>query len=170
MKHVWYILLLALCFLLQVTVLNYFRSSYVVPDLLFMFVFLASISFPFRPALFLSVACGFLADMAGTGSFGIHLVLFPLWSVLVVRLSKRIVLDNLLFSSLAVGVLAFLNAVCIWAFLRVQGSAIPWSAFLRTTVIESFYAAVLMPFVLLLIRTLSAAIVPATHSIEDETI
>jgi len=170
MRNIFFVLMLFVFFLLQVTVLNYFQSLHVTLDLLFIFVFLASIYLAQTPALILSMASGFLKDMAGIEGFGISILLFPLWSLLIIRLSKKIVLENSFFASIAMGVIAFLHAILVRIMVHFDGSFISWPTFFRISTLESLYAATLLPAVMLLISTLRLTAYPAHTARQEESL
>jgi len=94
MKKIIFLLLIIILGILQVTIFNNLRIFNVKLDLLLMSVVMASLIFTARWALVFSVFAGFLKDVFAAGTFGINILLFPLWSLLLTKLTKEISIEN----------------------------------------------------------------------------
>jgi rod shape-determining protein MreD len=144
---IFFIIIVALG-LLQVTILNYFKIFGAGPDLLLISVVLASLNFEFKWAFVLSVFPGIFKDVFAANTFGINTLLFPLWSILIVRLNKEIALDyNPICMVLTFMVSIFHNTIT-GLILAYSGSFIPVGVFLRIVFLQSTYTALVLPLVL----------------------
>lgn len=154
----WIFLFIIVIFaVFEVTILDYFKIFNIKPDLFLIAVLMASLSFAFqsRLAILLSAYSGMLKDILGINPFGINTLLFPLWSFLIIKLSRKITLDNNFISSGAMFVIVILNAAAIKIIFLFSGRFMPWGVFLRTAFLESLYTALVLP---LLFRVIWAKI------------
>ncbi len=80
--------------LLQATFFNYFTIFGVKPDLILILVMIASLTFNLREAFAIAIFSGIFKDIFIANKFGIYVLLFPVWSLVIFRLSKKITLDS----------------------------------------------------------------------------
>lgn len=151
----WFVLSLILVLaLLEVTLLSYFRIFNAKPDLLLIVVFIASLVFDLRWALIFSILAGILKDVFSTNLFGINLVLFPLWSLLIIKLSKRISIDyNFIRCALifSIGVFSAILTRLICVYL---GKFVPLGVFFSIAFLDSLYTALVLPLMLKITKPL----------------
>jgi len=138
-KKLTFIFVIVICGLLQATVLNYFKIFNVKPDLLLIGVVIASIFFEPAWAISLSLFAGVLKDIFSVNAFGVHLVLFFLWSYLIIRLSKKIILDSQYIQLALIFIIAVLNNIAMRSIFLFLGNFISWGIFLRIIFIEPIY-------------------------------
>ena len=132
--------------LLQATILDSFKFFWVKPDLLLVSAVIASLYFNLRWAMAAACLAGLLKDITGVGAFGIYTLLFPLWSFLIIRLSKQISLEHDFMPPAVVFVTVILSSIIVRAaFLLLGAPVISLGIFLRVTLIESLYTALAFP-------------------------
>lgn len=147
-----FIFLILFFTLLQVSLLHYFRLFGAKPDLFLISVIIASLYFEVEYALFLSLLCGILEDIFCIGSFGVHTFLLPLISFAVMRLSRKVALDNTPVLCVTVFLFTVVYDIASRIALGYLGTAIPFWSFLRIAFLESLYTALLFPWALKLTR------------------
>jgi len=134
--------------LLQATVLDVFKFFWVKPDLLLASVVIASLLFELRWALVAACFAGLLKDITGIHNPGIYILLFPLWSFLVIRLSRQITLENDFIPPVIVFVVVISDSIIARVVVLSLGDPVAsLGIFLRVTFIESVYTALV--FILL---------------------
>lgn len=148
MKNWAFLCVIIICALLQGTVLDSFSIFGVKPDLLFISVFYASIFFSVTWALPLSIFAGFLKDMLCANTFGVNTFLFPLFCLILIKLSREISLDNNCIRAVSLFILIFINDIIARIIFIFLGNSISWGIFLRTAFLESLYTAVILPLAL----------------------
>lgn len=152
----WVFLLVIVTFsIFQVTILNNFRIFNVKPDLLLISVVMASLYFEFKWALLLSIFIGILKDALCINTFGINTLLFPLWAFIIIKLSKKISVDNNFIRVVFVLIITIFNIIITkLMFLFLNSFVIPLGIFIRTAFIESLYTALIFPLVFKIIKPL----------------
>ncbi|MCX5705303.1 MAG: rod shape-determining protein MreD [Candidatus Omnitrophica bacterium] len=143
-KWVLFLVIFA-CALLQDTVLNSIRFFGVKPDLLLICVVIAALEFELKWALILSVSAGFFKDILAAQPFGFNLILFGLWSVLIIRLKRDISFDNPYLVVALMAVVALAHHLLVGLALVYLGNYIPLGIFVRIIIIETFYTALCLP-------------------------
>jgi rod shape-determining protein MreD len=146
MKHWIFSLIVIVCALLQATLLNYVRIFNVKPDLLVLSVIFAGITLESRQALSFSILAGILKDAFSINVFGINTVLFPLFSFLIINLSKKISLDNNLIRMACAFAVMLISGIITRVIFTFLGNFISLGIFLRTAFLESLYTALLLPW------------------------
>ncbi|MDD4981043.1 MAG: rod shape-determining protein MreD [Candidatus Omnitrophica bacterium] len=152
MKNWIFLGIIIICALLQATALNSVSIFGVKPDLLFIGVFYASIFFGVAWAVSLSIFAGFLKDMLCVNTFGVNTLLFPLFCLILIKLSREISLDNNFIRMLSLFILVLINDIIARVIFLFWGNFISWGIFLRTTFLEALYTAVVLPLVFKAIR------------------
>jgi len=132
---------LVLAALLQVSLLDYAKVLGVKPDLLLIGVFWASLVFQQKQAIVFSVSAGMLKDMFTPYSFGFNTVLFTLFCLFLIRLSKEISIDNNPVRFIVLYIVSFCNTVAIRFMFLFLGNSVPWHVFLRVAFLGSLYTA-----------------------------
>jgi len=143
-KWVLFLVIFA-CVLLQDTVLNLIRFFGVKPDLLLICVVIASLEFELKWALILSVSAGLFKDILAAQPFGFNVILFGLWSVLIIRIKRDISFDNPYLVVALTGVVALVHHLLVGLALVYLGNYIPLGIFVRIIIIETFYTAACLP-------------------------
>lgn len=152
MKKWFFLLITVIMGLLQVSVLDYFKLFGVKPDLLLICMVLASLYFELKWALCLSIFAGILKDIFSANIFGINILLFPLWSFIIIKLSKNIPVDNNVIRTLLIFLVVILNNIFIRAIFLFLGKPISWGVSLRVASLESLYTALVVPLAFKIIK------------------
>lgn len=133
--------------LLQVTVFDSFAAFNVKPDLLLVSAIGSAFFLEAKSALLLSIVAGILKDIFGLNRIAINTILFPLWVLLVVRLSRRISIDNNFVRVFLIFIITIFNIVgnrVVFYFLHYF---ISWGVFMRILLLESLYTALISSLV-----------------------
>lgn len=141
-----FLLVITILAIFQVTLLDYFKIFGVKPDLLLISIVIISLC-PLKPRwiLFFSIFAGILKDALTISTFGINTLLFPLWSLLIIRLSKKISLDNNFIRALLIYIISVFNSIMMKFIFLSLGKSILLGIFLRITFLESLYTALVLP-------------------------
>jgi rod shape-determining protein MreD len=139
MKKRKFFLIIIACAILQVTVLDDFRFFWVKPDLLLICVVFSTLYYDRKPALFFSLAAGLLKDVLSQQVFGLNMLSFPLWSILIMRLSKEISLENKFVRMFLMCVVSFGQAILGGIVKAYFCSPIPFGVFVRIVFISCLY-------------------------------
>lgn len=139
--------------ILQVTILDYFGIFGVKPDLLLISVVILSLfSLRLKWILFLSIFVGILKDLLGVNAFGINTLLLPLWSFLIIKLSKKITIDNNFIFATVVFIITVFNDIITTLIFLFLGNLVQWGIFLRITFLGSLYTAFVSPLIFKFIK------------------
>lgn len=145
-KWVLFLVILA-CALLQATVLDSLRFFGVKPDLLLICMVIAALEFELKWAIIFSVLAGLLKDVLGAQSFGSNIILFGLWSALIVRLKRDVSFDNPYLVLILTAVVALAHHLLFGLIKVYMGNYIPLGIYLRIVAIETIYTAACLPLV-----------------------
>ncbi len=134
--------------LLEATFLNYLKIFNVKPNLILCLVVLASLYLDRGKSLGLACFSGILKDIFSIQFFGINTLLFPFWSFTIIKLSKKISLDNdfICATLIFITVIAH-NIAATLIFISLNKAVVPWGIFLRITFLESLYTTAVFPLV-----------------------
>lgn len=134
--------------ILQATLLDSFKLFNVKPDLLLIAVVITALYFNFnlKWALGLAIFAGILKDVFSLNPFGLNLFLFPLWSLLIIKLSRQITLESNFVRIPLLFIIVVLNDMIIKLICFSGGQFIPAGIYLRTLFFESLYTAAILPF------------------------
>lgn len=146
-QKVIFFIIVTVAVLLQITVLNSFKILNVKPDLILISIILGSLSFELSWAIGFSIFAGILKDIFSLNIFGINTFLFPLWSFLIIRLSKRMTLDNSFICAALVAVITIINNIVIKLINLYLGNSINIGIFLHILFFECIYTALVLPLV-----------------------
>ncbi|MBI3990850.1 MAG: rod shape-determining protein MreD [Candidatus Omnitrophica bacterium] len=147
MKKLIFFFLIIIFALLQATLLNCIDIFNIKPDLLLASVIISSLSFNPVWALSLSIFAGILKDIFSANTFGMNTILFFLWSLFIIELSRGITFDSKYIRLALIFIIAILNNIIIRLIFLFLGNLIPWGIFLRITLVESLYTALFLPLV-----------------------
>lgn len=149
----WFFLFFILFFaLFQATLLDLFRVLNLKPDLLLIVAFSAVFIFDARRGVLFAILSGLFKDIFSINTFGINTLLFFLWAVFVVELSKKIFLDNNYIRVLIVFIACFLNNIIIGLIFLFSGIGVSAGIFSRIIFLESAYTALIFPLIFRFIR------------------
>lgn len=129
----------------QATFLNSFKIFGIKPDLLLIGVAIASIYFEMKWALVIALFAGMLKDLFGIQVIGINTMLFPLWGFCVIRLTKKIHLDNIIVLAVVVFAASIFNSLLTRLIFFWMGRSISAGFFLRIIFLEALYTVALLP-------------------------
>lgn len=148
MKNLFFLFIIIIFALFQTTILYYINIFNAKPDLLLISVLVVSLFLKLRPAILLSICAGVLKDIFSVNAFGISTLLFPLWCALIIKLSKKISIENNYIRMALIFIIANLNEmITILVFLSL-GNLIYWGVFLRTVFFGTLYTTFVLPLVL----------------------
>lgn len=133
--------------MLQLTLLDYIKIFNVKPDLFLVCAVIASLIFKPRLALFFSLFAGMLKDAFSVNAFAIHTLLYPFWSFLIIRLSRKITIETNIIRMVLIFIISFLHSVATGLIFIYLNTFIPAGIFLRIVIIESFYTTAVFPLV-----------------------
>jgi len=139
--------------MLQVVFTDYLKIFNVKPDLLLIIISLGSLALSLRWALVLSVFAGLFKDIFGMNMFGINTLLFPVWSFLIIKLAKKISIDNNYLRLGLIFIIALIHNTFTGLVSVYSGSFIPPGIFLRIVFVGSLYVAVISPLVFKIINS-----------------
>lgn len=146
MKKEFFLVIIFIFCLLQVTILDYFKVFQVKPDLLFISVVIASLFFSGKWAILFSLLSGVLKDVFTIDTFGINTLLFTLESFFVIRLSKKITLDENFLYAAVIFAAVIINAIIIRvASIFFGDSVVSPGIFLRIAFFQAIYTALISP-------------------------
>ncbi|MDD5565704.1 MAG: rod shape-determining protein MreD [Candidatus Omnitrophica bacterium] len=154
MKTTAYALLVCAFCLLQATWLNALKVFSVKPDLLLITMIIATLNFKPGKAMALSVYTGVLKDIFSPFPVGLHTLLFPLWSLFIIALSKKIVIDGTLLYSVLAALVVILQSIGARIVLVFLGETMPPGVFLRIMILGALYTAFAMPVIWKLLKPL----------------
>lgn len=155
MKNLIFLPIIFIIGILQVTLLDTFKLFNVKPDLLLIVVVISSIYFDLKCALLLAVFSGILKDVFSLNSFGLNTLLFSLWSFLIVKLSRKISLDNdFIRAPLLFMLVVFNGAIISSTYFSLRQQFIPLGIFLHTLFLECLYNIAISPLLFRLLKPL----------------
>jgi rod shape-determining protein MreD len=147
MKKVIFAALIICAALIQSTLAIHIQVFGVKPDLFWIMVLAAALYFDAGTAVIFSLICGLLKDSLGLSPFGVYVILFPLWSLAVSSLSKRISFDHMPVSCLFLFIMVFVNAIILRVIPFVPGASLRFMVFMRVSLIESIYTALVFVWI-----------------------
>ena len=146
MRKRTFFLTIFIVFILQLTLLDSLKLFNIKPDLLLIITVIAALSFDLKWAVIFGVFAGLLKDIVSVQAVGINFLLFSLWSFLVIKLSRKILIENNLMRAALIFLVVLANAILSRAILVFFGNyEMPPGMFLRVAVLESIYASLIFP-------------------------
>lgn len=154
-RKIIYLFIILIMGILQVTLLDSFKIFNVKPDLLLISVILATLIFELRWALSLGIVAAILKDSLGASVFGVNTILFPLWIFLVMKISRKIPLDNNLIRMALVFIIVIAHNIITRVIFFVSGNSLaPLAIFFWVTFLESLYTTAILPLALRIFKFL----------------
>ncbi len=147
-----FIFLLLFFTLLQVGLLQNLRVFGVKPELLLICVVVVSLYFDVEYALIFSLLVGIFKDTFSIYGFGVNTFLLPVLSFLLMKLSRKVALDNTPVLCAGVFLVTIFYDIIIRIISGYLGAGIPFWAFLRISLLESLYTALIFPLAFRLIK------------------
>jgi len=147
MKERFFLWIAAICCLSQVTALNHFKVLGIKPDLIFICVVAASLFFEFKQALVISVLAGLFKDIFGVIPFGINTLFFCVWCILIMLVDKEISIEDNYIFALLIFIAVLINDIVMWIVSFYLGNIISLGMFLRITILEALYTALVSPLI-----------------------
>ncbi|MBM3249237.1 MAG: rod shape-determining protein MreD [Candidatus Omnitrophica bacterium] len=92
-KYFYFLLIIFLCGVIQVSLLDAFRVIGIKPDLCLIMTLIAAFNFRPKWAFGFGVFAGLMKDIFSSGGFGMNVAVFSLLVFLVVELNRRLPLD-----------------------------------------------------------------------------
>ncbi|MDD2679543.1 MAG: rod shape-determining protein MreD [Candidatus Omnitrophica bacterium] len=138
--------------LFQLTSLHYFKFFGAQPDLFLVSVVLASLFLEGRQAVIFSLALGIFKDAFTLSAFGADILLFSLWSFLIVKITRKVSIEDNLSRTLLLFIIALLQNIISGLVLVYSGSFIPLGIFLRLVFFGALYTALLLPLILKIMK------------------
>jgi len=148
MRKLGFLLIIVVLGISQVTILDYLKVFWIKPDLLLIAVVLVSILSELKLAIFIAILCGIFKDIFAVQAFGINTLSFPLWSLITLKLSREIPLDdNYIYVALIFFAVVFNDLIRLIFIFFSNSSVLPLNVFLRITFLESLYTASVSPLI-----------------------
>ena len=136
----------------QLTLLDYFRIFGIKPDFLLAAVVIAGLFFPMRLTVIFGLFIGIFKDIFSLNAFGLNLLLFGLWALLTVKISRKMSIEDNITRALLVFVIGLLQNIASGLSMVYSGSLIPCGIFLRIVFLGSLYTAFTLPLILKIIK------------------
>lgn len=151
-KGIFFILIFILT-LFELTLLDSFKIFNVKPDLILIVVIIISLYLDLKGVLILTLFAGILKDIIGLNSFGIYTLLFPLYGLAIIKLSRKISLDNNSLRCALIFISVIINDIISrLIFISLGKSVAPVGIFLRITFLETIYTTALLPLVIKVVK------------------
>lgn len=155
MKALTFAFIIIIFALFQAAILYHADIFNAKPDLLLISMLMASLFFEFRTAIILSIFAGMTKDIFSANA-SLSASLFPLWSLLIIKLSKKIPLDNIYIRMALIFIIANLNGIAGILIYLFLGNFIYGGIFLRILFFGALYTAFVFPLALRAIEPLFA--------------
>jgi len=133
MRTLRLLILIIILGIFQVTILDYFRFFGVKPDLLLVAVFISGLFLAFKSALGVSLFAGIFKDAFSLNIIGLNTVFFPIWVILIMRVTRKVSIEDNFSRSLFLFVIALSNNLLSGLTLVYFKGFVPLGIFLRIT-------------------------------------
>ena len=143
MRNFIFLLILFVIVIIQTTLMYHLRFFGVKPDLLICFIVITSVYLEWKWALSFNLLAGLFKDLLGSSGLGINIFLMPLWGYLILRLSRKISIDDPVGLSAVVFLTVLLNDIASRFLYLSLGKYVSLGIFLRIAFIESAYTTAL---------------------------
>jgi len=138
----------------QVTVLSRFQVFGVKPDLLLIGVVITSVLLSRGWALLGAFLAGMFKDVFLVDSFAVNTMLFVLWSLVLNKVSRKVIIDDRYALMAVVFIAVFINNLIIRFILLSCGKTVSLGIFSRITIISAVYSAALLPLMYAVLKYL----------------
>ncbi len=134
--------------LLEVAVLPFVQVFGAKPDLMLLCVFWVALEFPLYQALLISIYAAFVKDIFSASSWGLHMILFPLWVWVIKELSRKVTLENKTLRFVVLCMIILLHNIlgCVLAAITGRGLA-SIGTIIRMTFSATFYSLLVFPLI-----------------------
>ena len=139
MKKRFFLAAIILSLILESGPLNYFKAFSVKPSLSLILLTIASLCFNLRWALCFALILGVLEAIFSAGIFWLRPFLFLLFSFLIVKLSKKILLDTLILRLILIFLLSLAYNITLRVFFSCFARLVPLGIFFRITFLGALY-------------------------------
>lgn len=146
-KFFIFLLIIIIAVLLEITVLDYFKILNVKPDIILIITVIAVLYLKSGWGIVLCVFAGIFKDSFSINTFGINTLLLTLWGFLILKLDKKITIDNNLIRAILIFIILILNDIVTRVIFLSLGRFVSFGIFLRITFLESLYTALISPLV-----------------------
>jgi len=135
--------------LLQVMLVDHFKIFGAKPDLLLItLVILAGFFlFQLRWLLTLAIIAGICEDIFSANIFGVNTLLFCCWAILIVRISRRMSIDDNLRRAILIFTITLLQSIGTRIISVLWGNPITWGIFLRVSFLSAIYTLIVSPLI-----------------------
>ena len=147
MKKIIFSSIIVVAALLQATLIENVRIFSVKPDLLLICLVLASLIFDFKWAFVFGISCGFLKDCFSASAFGLNTVLFALWCVLIIELSRKVTLDYVFTKVALLFIVSIIHNIALGLTLVYLGNFIPFGIFFRNCLMSAVCTTLFLPLI-----------------------
>ncbi len=154
MKKTYFLFVIIGLALIHVTILNGFRLFLIKPDLLLVSVVIASLSFNLPWAIGCSIFAGMLKDIIDINIF--NTLFFAIWSFLIIKLSKRIELENKYLQAALVFIIVIVNNTVKRIINFSLGNSIPFGIFFKILILESIYTVIIWLLIIRIVRPITS--------------
>ncbi|MDD5568112.1 MAG: rod shape-determining protein MreD [Candidatus Omnitrophica bacterium] len=138
--------------LFQLVFLRHLTIFGACPDFLLIVVVIAGLFLKMRWAVIFGASVGMFKDIFSLSSFGLNILLFSCWSFMVVKISRKVSIEDNMIAVLLVFLIALLQNIISGLFIFYSGASVPLGIFLRIVILGSFYTALTLPFILKVIK------------------
>ncbi|MFH1198617.1 MAG: rod shape-determining protein MreD [Candidatus Omnitrophota bacterium] len=152
MKKLLFLVIILATVLFEATILNFFRVFNTKPDLLLVLVVIAAIGFDFKWAIIFCAFAGLCKDAFSINTGGMHTILFAAWGLLIIKLSRKVVLENNFMRTLVLLAVFLINSLAVKLIFFYYGRHIPIGIFMRTAFIGCVYTLAISPLMFRYIR------------------
>lgn len=145
MKKLLFLIFIFLIAILQSTILNQVRFFSVKPDLFLILTLASTLIFEPVWAIGFCIWLGFLKDTLGSSGSAINTIIFACWSLLIIKVSRKINLDNFIFCMILVFVAVIFNGIFTKIIFANYGKVVYFGTTLKILVFESIYTVLMLP-------------------------
>ena len=135
--------------LLEAMLVDHFKIYGAKPDLLLItLVILAGFFlFQLRWLISLAIIAGIFKDIFSANIFGVNTLLFCCWAILIVRISRRMSIDDNLRRAILIFAIALLQSIGTRIISVLWGNPITWGIFLRVSFLSAIYTLIVSPLI-----------------------
>lgn len=146
-RYLTFSLIIVILGILQVTFFDAIKIFWLKPDLLLISAVCASLIFNPRAALSFGIFAGIYKDSLTVSYFGMNTLLFSLWVFLLLKLSRKISIEEDYLRLILIFVIALLHNI-IYGLIHLYFQApVSPGIFLRIVILGSLYTTLLFPAV-----------------------